>query len=105
MADPVQRARNLLYVPAVIDVWQLQLEPYVPLIAFAQLQRSIPHDDLVKILYWIAVHPDQGDASAVRALPLLGLADRGVDINEVRGRVGVYAVKLLGRLTGKRPGR
>ena len=34
IADPVQRVRNLLYVPSVIDVFQLPSEPYVPLIVF-----------------------------------------------------------------------
>jgi ABC-2 type transport system permease protein len=105
VADPVQRVRNLLYVPSVIDVFQLPSEPYVPLIVFDQIEQQIPKDDLIKILYWIAVHPDQGDGSAMQALRPLGIPNGPGDLAEVRGRAGVYAVKLLGRITGKRPGR
>jgi ABC-2 type transport system permease protein len=105
VADPVQRVRNLLYVPSVVDVFQLPSEPYVPLIVFDQIEQQIPKDDLIKILYWIAVHPDQGDDSAVSALRPFGIQNGPSDLTEVRGRAGVYAVKLLGRVTGKRPGK
>ncbi len=105
VADPVQRVRNLLYVPSVVDVFQLPSEPYVPLLVFDQIEQQIPKDDLIKILYWIAVHPDQGDDSAARALRPLGFQNGPSDLTEVRYRSGVYAVKLLGRITGKRPGK
>lgn len=104
VADPVQRVRNLLYVPAVVDVFQLPTEPFVPLLVYDQIQASVPKDDLIKILYWIAVHADGGDDSAIDALKPLGVQQGSVDRDEVRGRAGVYAVKLLGRITGKRPG-
>jgi ABC-2 type transport system permease protein len=104
VADPVQRVRNLLYVPAVVDVFQLPTEPFVPLLVYDQIQASVPKDDLIKILYWIAVHADEGDDSAIAALQPLGVQQGSVDREEVRGRAGVYAVKLLGRITGKRPG-
>jgi hypothetical protein len=103
VADPVQRVRNLLYVPSVVDVFQLPTEPFVPLLVYDQIQASVPKDDLIKILYWIAVHADQGDDSAIAALQPLGVQQGSVDREEVRGRTGVYAVKLLGRITGKRP--
>lgn len=105
VADPVQRVRNYLYVASVIDVFQLPTEPFVPLLIFDRLQTEIPKDDLVKILYWIAVHPDQGDDSAIGDLQPLGVQRGAADKTEVRGRAGVYAVKLLGRLTGKRLGK
>jgi ABC-2 type transport system permease protein len=105
VADPVQRVRNLLYVPSVVDVFQLPSEPYVPLLVFDQIEQQLPKDDLIKILYWIAVHPDQGDDSAVSALRPFGIQNGPSDLTEVRGRAGVYAVKLLGRITGKRPGK
>jgi hypothetical protein len=105
VADPVQRVRNLLYVPSVVDVFQLPSEPYVPLLVFDQIEQQVPKDDLIKILYWIAVHPDQGDASAVSALRPFGIQNGPSDLTEVRVRAGVYAVKLLGRITGKRPGK
>lgn len=104
VADPVQRVRNLLYVPSVVDVFQLPTEPFVPLLIFDQIQASVPKDDLIKILYWIAVHADEGDDSAIAALQPLGVRNASVNRDEVRGRAGVYAVKLLGRITGKRPG-
>ena len=40
VADPEQRARNLLYVPALIDLLQLPIDPYVPLVIFDRLQVS-----------------------------------------------------------------
>lgn len=104
VADPVQRVRNLLYVASVVDVYQLPTEPFVPLLVYEQIQASVPKDDLIKILYWIAVHADEGDDSAIAALRPLGVQGGSVDPQEVRGRTGVYAVKLLGRITGKRPG-
>ena len=100
--DPVQRVRNYLYVPAVVDVFQMEgLERHVPRIVFARIQQDIPKEDLIKILYWIALHPMEGDDSAVDQLRPLGLGNGPSDMETTRSRVGIYAVKLLGRLTGK----
>jgi hypothetical protein len=101
VADPVQRVRNYLFVPAVIDVFQMPIERFVPLIIFNRLKTDMPKDQLEKILYWIAIHPDEGDDSAVDNLRPLGLQNGPSDMAEVRNRTGVYAVKLLGRLLGK----
>lgn len=101
VADPVQRVRNYLYVAAVPDVFQMEIERYVPLIVYDQIEQEIPKDDLIKILYWIAIHPYEGDDKAVDELRSLGLGNGPSDIEEVRNRVGIYAVKLLGRLIGK----
>jgi hypothetical protein len=103
--DPVQRVRNLLFVAAVPDVFQIPMESFAPLIVFQQIEASVPRDDLIKILYWIAIHPDQGDDSAVDQLRPLGLGNGPSDVFETRMRAAYYAVKLLGRITGKRPGR
>src|SRR5690606_37875406 len=46
--DILERVRNLLFVPAVVDVYQLPSEPYVPLIVFDMLQRDIDRDVLIK---------------------------------------------------------
>jgi hypothetical protein len=105
VADPVQRVRNLLYVAAVPDVMQIAPESYLPLMVYDQLQQAVPKNDLVKILFWIAIHPYDGDDSAVTRLHDLGLPDGPVDPDELRNRAGIYAVKLLGRLTGKRPAK
>jgi ABC-type polysaccharide/polyol phosphate export permease len=98
--DPVQRARNLLYIAGVPDVWQTELERYAPAVIFDQLEQDIPKDDLIKVLYWIALHPMDGDDTAIDQLPALGFESRAVDVEQARERVALYAVKLLGRLVG-----
>jgi hypothetical protein len=103
VADPVQRVRNYLYVAAVPDVYQTgDLERWAPLVVFERLQEEIPKDELIKILYWIATHPAQGDVAS--AGQLRGVCfDRGApsDVALLRERTAFYAAKLLGRLTGK----
>jgi hypothetical protein len=100
--DPVQRVRNLLYVAAVPDVFQMQdLERFIPYVVYDRIQAEIPEGDLVKILYWIATHPFDGDDSAVDELRPLGLFNGPADMETTRDRLSVYAVKLLGRITGK----
>ena len=60
--DPVQRTRNYLYIAAVPDMFQYdELERWVPLAVFDHLRYVIPEGDLVKVLYWIATHPEEGD--------------------------------------------
>ena len=99
--DPVQRVRNYLYVAGVADIQQLSLERHIPLIVFDQLQADVPRDDLVKILYWVAMHPEEGSTSAIKELKLLRLESGDVDIDELRYRASVYATKLLQRLASK----
>jgi hypothetical protein len=102
VTDPVQRVRNFLYIPAVTDVLRTEiLESYVPLVVFDQLKKDIPKDDLVKLLYWVATHPSEGDDAAASRLDQLGLENAPPDMVTVRERVTTYALKLLGRLTGK----
>lgn len=99
--DPVQRVRNYLFVAAVPDVLQMaQLERFLPLLIEQRLHKDIPEADLVKILYWIAMHPDEGDASAIGQFSGLGLPGVSGPDRAARARVMVYAFKLLGRLTG-----
>jgi ABC-type transport system involved in cytochrome c biogenesis permease component len=101
VADPVQRARNLLAVAAVPDILQMeQVERFVPRLVFARLQTVIPPRDLPKILYWIALHPDDGDASALHQLAPFGLPTVSGPDRKARGRIMLYAFKLLCRLTG-----
>jgi ABC-type multidrug transport system permease subunit len=101
--DAVQRARNVLYVAAVPDVLQTELERFAPHVVFEQLEHDIPKEDLMRALYWIALHPMEGDDSAIDQLPTLGFENRAVDVEQARERVAIYAVKLLGRLTGAIP--
>ncbi len=102
--DPVQRTRNLLAVAAVPDILQMeQVERFVPRLVFARLQAMIPPRDLPKILYWIAMHPDNGGDQAMHQLGAFGLPDVTGPTKPVRGRVMLYAFKLLGRLAGPLP--
>ena len=104
VADPVQRVRNLLYVAAVPDVFQIPLERYVPHVVFERLQGDVPKADLIKILFWVATHPAGGDDSAVDDLRSAGIPVNGPgDMEQARERVMLYALKLLGRLVGKIP--
>ena len=111
VADPVQRTRNLLAIAAVPDILQMeQVERFVPRLVFARLQAVIPPRDLPKILYWIAMHPDEGDDAAIHQLGVFGLPDISGHLNPerakpVRGRIMLYAFKLLGRLSGHLPSR
>jgi hypothetical protein len=101
VGDPVQRARNLLAVAAVPDILEMeQVERFVPRLVFARLQASIPPRDLPKILYWIAMHPQEGDDTAIHQLGALGLPDVSGPTGPARSRIMIYAFKLLGRLTG-----
>jgi ABC-2 type transporter len=103
VADPVQRVRNILYVAAVPDVLQLPIERFAPHAVFDRLQEDIPKDQLIKILYWIALHPTDGDDKAVNELWALKFSNDSVDLEQTRERAAIYAVKLLGRLLGKLP--
>ena len=104
LADPVQKVRNLLYVAAVPDVFQIPLERYVPHVVFERLQGDVPKEDLIKILFWVATHPAGGDDSAVDDLRSAGIPVSGPsDMEQARERVMLYALKLLGRLVGKIP--
>lgn len=106
VADPVQRVRNLLYVAAVPDLLQAEiLESYVPLVVFDRLRQDIPKDDLIRILFWVAMHPSGGDDAAANQLGPLGLGNAPPDRESVRERVTFYSLKLLGRLIGKIPSK
>ncbi len=99
--DPVQRARDLLYIAAVPDLLQMgEVERFLPMIVLQQLRDEIPAQDLPRVLYWIAMHPDEGDDAAVGELEKLGLPAVSGTRRGVRGRVMLYAFKFLGRLTG-----
>jgi hypothetical protein len=103
VADPVQRVRNLLYVAAVPDVQQAAIERFAPHAVYERLQQDIPKDQLIKILYWIALHPTDGDDSAVDQVWALRFTGGAIDMQQVRDRAAIYAVKLLGRILSKIP--
>ena len=99
--DPVQRTRNLLFVLGVVDVAQMPMEPFLPEVIFGAIRQRTPSSELLKVLYWIAVHPDQGTIPTVAEFRTLGLRQVSPDTEELRNRAAVYGVKLLGRLTGQ----
>lgn len=100
VTDPVQRTRNLLGVAGLHDVAQTPLEPYVPRIVFRRLLDESSREELIKALYWIAVHPEEGHLLTLEESQNLELKGIPTDEEEVRNRIAIYAVKLLGRLTG-----
>jgi len=100
-ADPIQRVRNYLYAAGVPDVFQMSIERFVPWYVFDAISQQSPHDDLVKVLYWIACHPDSGADPTVEDMRALGLPGLPADVEEVRNRAALYGVKLLGRLIGR----
>ena len=105
VADPVQRVRNILYVAALPDVLQMPIERFAPQAVYERLQQDIPKDQLIKILYWIALHPTEGDDKALDELWALHFPTGAVDVEQTRERAAIYAVKLLGRILGKLPRR
>jgi ABC-2 type transport system permease protein len=99
VADPVQRARNLLSVAAVVDLLQNPVEKFIPPLIQARVEAELPHDKAVRLFAWIALHPDEG----TMILDLSDLHLEGVDSEEaVRERAHFYAIKLLARLTGRK---
>src|SRR4029450_6213479 len=104
VADPVQRVRNILYVAAVPDVLQTPIERFAPYVVVERLQQDMPKDQLIKVLYWIALHPTDGDDNAIKDLWALKFSNDAVDPQQARERAAIYGVKLLGRLLGKLPG-
>ena len=100
--DPVQRARNVLFVAAVPDMYQMSgIERWVPHAVFEHLANAHPEDELIKVLYWIAANPYEGDVSAASRLTDMCLRLGGPDDTVMlQQRTGWYAAKLLGRITG-----
>ncbi|MDB5439410.1 MAG: hypothetical protein JWM33_1837 [Caulobacteraceae bacterium] len=103
VSDPIQRARNILYVAAVTDKAQVDpMEKFLPLVVFDKLEATFTKAELPKILFWVAMHPDDGSDDVMGQLSPLDLPDlNGPDRKEARERAMIYALKLLGRLTGQ----
>ena len=91
--------RNLLYVAAVPDLLQMDIERYVPAIVYERIQAQTEPTELIKVLYWIALHPFDDDDQAVGDVAALGLPSASaLNPDDVRARAAVYGVKLLGRI-------
>ena len=98
--DELQKVRNLLSIAAVADVMQDVNESQIPLIIYDRLKMTVPKDNLIKILTYITLKPDDGDYPT--GMPELKL-DVTLPEDQVRDRAVAYGEKLLGRLLGKLP--
>ena len=100
-ANLEQRVRNLLYIPAVVDLYQLSVESSVPLLVFELIQQDVDREELARILFRIAVDWSGGKDDALDDLEVFDLGPRPGDVEQVRNRAAIYGVKLLGRITGR----
>ncbi|HUR58179.1 MAG TPA: ABC transporter permease [Opitutaceae bacterium] len=100
--DEIQAVRNLLAVAGVPDAIQLPVERFLPRVVFERLQEAYPTEKLVKILTWIAMHPEEG--TVVDSLADLGIDGQAGDLMQVRERIYLYAIKFVARLTGRKTG-
>jgi hypothetical protein len=93
--DPVQRARNLLLIAAVPDLYDTEpLQSHLPRLVAAQLKVRLPADRRGAILAAIAADPAAGSVAARTTLPALGLPANVGDEAPVRNRMGLYAAQL-----------
>ena len=98
-ADDIQNVRYLLCVAAVPDAIQMPVERYLPRVVYNYLIDKYPKDQLTKILTWIVLHPEDG--AAVDNISDLGINGAAGDPSIVRERSYLYAIKFIGRLTGR----
>jgi ABC-2 type transport system permease protein len=97
--DALYCIRNLLYVAAVPDAIQLPAERHLPRVVYQYLLDSYPRGELTQILTYIAQHPLEGPV--VDSIAELGIEGAVGDVMLVRERAYFYALKFLGRLTGR----
>ena len=95
-----ERVRNLLTVCNLEDIGQGQFEAELPLHIYTFLRKEIPKQRLKDILATMAFYPDYG--SVLTTAPELNL-DIGVGEQQIRQRLQILAVKMLGRILGKLP--
>jgi ABC-type transport system involved in cytochrome c biogenesis permease component len=97
--DELRCIRNLLYVAAVPDAIQLPVERYLPRVVYEHLIDSYPKEKLVKVLTYIALHPEEG--MVIDDISDLGIEGTVGDPMIVRERAYLYAIKMIARLTGR----
>jgi hypothetical protein len=96
--DLVQRARNLLLIAAVLDLYDSEpLQSHLPGLVSAAIKTRIPAVDRTAILPAIALHPEEGSVAARGALPALGLPANTGEEKPVRSRMALYAAQLAAR--------
>lgn len=93
--DLTQRARNLLLIAAVPDLYDSEpLQSHLPQLVAAELQTHLPVDQRRAILAAIAADPAAGSVAARATLADLGLPGNVGDEAPVRNRMGLYAARL-----------
>lgn len=93
--DLAQRARNLLLIAAVPDLYDTEpLQSQLPALVAAELEARLPADQREAILAAIAADPAAGSVAARETLPKLGLPANVGDEAPVRNRMGLYAARL-----------
>jgi hypothetical protein len=93
--DPKQRARNLLLIAAVPDLYDSEpLQSHLPVLVAAELRARLPAGAHDAILAAIAAEPAAGSVEARETLPLLGLPANVGDEGPVRNRMALYATRL-----------
>jgi hypothetical protein len=95
--DPTQRARNLLLIAAVPDLYDTEpLQSHLPVLVAAELRVRLPAGAHDAILAAIAADPAAGSVDARETLPMLGLPANLGDEGPVRNRMALYAARLRG---------
>ncbi|MFC3097494.1 hypothetical protein [Alteraurantiacibacter palmitatis] len=93
--DLAQRARNLLLIAAVPDLYDTEpLQSHLPALVAAELEARLPADQRAAILAAIAADPSAGSVAARETLPKLGLPANVGDEAPVRNRMGLYAARF-----------
>ena len=95
-----EKVRNLVCAAALMDIGQGQFESELPLFVYQRLHAEVPDDKLKAILGVMSFHPESG--TVITTAPELDL-HIGVGEDQVRERLQILAVKMLGRLLGKLP--
>jgi hypothetical protein len=99
-SDPVQRVRNYLLILAVADFAQSPIERFLPATLLTHMITEFPPRELAQLICWVALHPDEGDLSALDDPLLVELGAKTLDRDELRLRTHYYGVKLTRRLVG-----
>ncbi|WP_017671169.1 hypothetical protein [Blastomonas sp. AAP53] len=93
--DLTQRARNLLLIAAVADLYDTEpLQSHLPVLVAAELEARVPAEQRAAILAAIAADPAAGSVAARESLAMLGLPANVGDAAPVRNRMGLYAARL-----------
>lgn len=93
--DLTQRARNLLLIAAVPDLYDTEpLQSHLPLLVADELKARLPAERRAAILAAIAADPADGSVAARETLPVLGLPANVGNEASVRNRMGLYAALL-----------